>query len=77
MTHLRIKVKIIWKDELAQKKEGIEILKMIQEIEEAFVHSLLRDRFDKPENILKVIHKRTKGIFSLMEYISKEKQKTE
>jgi hypothetical protein len=68
--------KTIWKDELAQKTEGIEILKMIEEIEEAFVDSSLRDRFDKLENILNVIHKRAKGIFSLMEYISKEKQKT-
>ena len=29
--------KVIWKDELVQKQEGIEILKTIEEAEEAFV----------------------------------------
>lgn len=68
--------KVIWKDELVQKQEGIEILQTIEEAEEAFVNGSLTNRFDKLENILNVIHKRAKGIFSLMEYISKEKQKT-
>ncbi len=68
--------KVIWKEELEQKEKGVEIFKMIEETEEAFVDSSLRDRFDKLENILNVIHKRAKGLFFLMEYIAKEKQKT-
>ena len=54
--------KIICKDELAQEEKGAEILRMIEEAEETFVDNPLRDRFDKLENILNVIHKRTKGI---------------
>jgi len=68
--------KAIWKDELSQKEKGIEILKMIEETEEAFIDSSLKDRFDKLEDILSVIHKRAKGLFLLMEYVAKEKQKT-
>ncbi len=66
--------KIIWKDELAQEDKYAEILKMIEEAEEAFVDSSLRDSFDKLENILNVIHKRAKGLFFLMEYIAKSKR---
>jgi hypothetical protein len=66
--------KVIWKDELAQKPEGVELLKMIEEDEDAFVDSSLRDRFDKLENILNVIHKRAKVLFLLMEYITKSKK---
>lgn len=69
-----ILAKVIWKDELVQKEEGMEIMKTIEEAEEAFVDGSLT-RFDKLENILNVIHTRTKGIFLLMEYIAKEKQK--
>ena len=67
--------KVIWKDELVQKQEGIEILKTIEEAEEAFVNGSLTNSFDKLEDILTVIHKRAKGLFLLMEYIAKEKQK--
>ncbi len=69
-----ILAKVIWKDELVQKEEGMEIMKTIEEAEEAFVNGSLT-RFDKLENILNVIHTRAKGLFLLMEYIAKEKQK--
>jgi hypothetical protein len=69
-----ILAKIIWKDELVKKQEGREILKVIEEAEEAFVNDSLT-KFDKLEDILTVIHKRAKGLFLLMEYIVKEKQK--
>jgi hypothetical protein len=68
--------KIIWKDELAQEEKYVGMLKMIEEAEEAFVDSTLRDRFDRLESILTVIHKRAKGLFLLTEYIVKEKQKS-
>ena len=65
--------KVIWKDELAQKPEGVEVLKMIEEAEDAFLDSSLTDRFDKLENLLTLIHKRAKRIFLLMEYVAKRK----
>ena len=67
--------KEIWKDELEQKWEGIEVLKSMEKTEEAFVDNSLTDGFEKLENILDVIHKRAKGIFELMKYISEDKQK--
>ncbi len=66
--------KIILKDELAQEK-CVEIIRMIEEAEEAYVDTSLRDRFDRLESILNVIHKRAKGLFLLTEYIAKEKGK--
>ncbi len=66
--------KDIWKDELEQKEEGIEVIKAIKEAEEIFIDSSLTDRFEKLENILNVIHKRARGIYVLMEYISKHKE---
>jgi hypothetical protein len=65
--------KIIWKDELAQEEKYVEILRMIEEAEEAYVDTSLRDRFDRLESILTVIHKRAKAIFLLTEYVAKEK----
>jgi hypothetical protein len=65
--------KIIWKDELAQEK-CVEIIRMIEEAEEAYVDTSLRDGFDRLESILTVIHKRAKGLFLLMEYIAKSKR---
>ena len=38
------------------------------------MNSSLTDRFEKLEDLLDVILKRAKGIFLLMEYISKSKQ---
>jgi hypothetical protein len=68
--------KEIWKDKLAQKQEGSELIETIEEAEEAFVDSSLTDRFERCENILDVIYKRTRGIFALLEYILKDNQKT-
>ena len=59
--------KEIWKDELEQRKEGIEILKTIEEEEEAFINKSFTDRFEKLEGILNVIHKRAKGLFLLLD----------
>jgi hypothetical protein len=68
--------KDIWKDELEKTQEGLEIIETIEKAEEAFVNSSLTYRFEKLENILNVIHTRANGIFMLLEYISKNKQKT-
>ncbi len=68
--------KEIWKDKLAQKEEGSELIKTIEEAEEAFVDSSLTNRFERCENILDVIYERTRGIFALLEYILKDNQKT-
>jgi hypothetical protein len=43
-------------------------------LKEDFVNNSLTDRFEKLEDLLDVINKRAKGIFLLMEYISKNKQ---
>ena len=67
--------KEIWKDKL--KQEGPEVMRAIEEAEEAFVDSSLTDRFEKFENILDVIDKRVKGLFLLLETILKDQQKTE
>jgi hypothetical protein len=66
--------KVIWKNALEQKPEGVELLKMIEEAEEAHVDTSLRDRFDRLESILNVIHKRAKGLFLLTEHIAKSKR---
>lgn len=68
--------KEIWKDKLSQKQEGAELIKTIEEAEEAFVDSSLTDRFERCGNILDVIYERTRGIFALLEYILKDNQKT-
>jgi len=64
----------VWKDDLKQKPAGLEVLRAIKEAEEDFMNSSLTDRFEKLEDLLDVILKRAKGIFLLMEYISKGKQ---
>lgn len=64
----------VWKDDLEQKPAGLEVLRAIEEAEEDFMNSSLTDRFEKLEDLLDVISKRAKGIFLLMEYISKGKQ---
>ena len=64
----------VWKDDLVQKPAGLEVLGAIEEAEEDFMNSSLTDRFEKLEDLLDVILKRAKGIFLLMEYISKGKQ---
>ncbi len=67
--------KDIWKEELDKTEEGFEIIKAIEEAEEAFVNSALTHRYEKLKNTLHVIHTRSKGIFTLLEYISKTKEK--
>ena len=64
----------VWRDDLEQKAAGLEVLRAIEEAEEDFVNSSITDRFEKLEDLLDVISKRAKGIFLLMEYISKGKQ---
>ena len=64
----------VWRDDLEQKAAGLEVLRAIEEAEEDFVNSSITDRFEKLEDLLDMISKRAKGIFLLMEYISKGKQ---
>jgi hypothetical protein len=66
--------KVIWKEELEQKEKGAEIFKMIEEAEETFVDSAVADRFDRLENLLAVIYRRSKALFLLLEYLAKGKQ---
>lgn len=68
--------KDIWKDELEKTPEGFEIIETIEKAEEAFVNSSLTSQNEKLDNILNVIHARVNGIFMLLEYISKNKEKT-
>ena len=65
--------KDMYKDDLRQKPAGLEVLQAIGEAEEDFVNSSLTDRFERFEDTLDVTLKRAKGIFLLMEYISKGK----
>lgn len=69
--------KEIWKDKLKQKEEVSEVMKAIEEAEEAFVDGSLTDRFEKLENILDVISKRVKGLFLLLEDMLKNQEKAE
>ena len=64
----------VWRDDLEQKPAGIEVLQTLEDAEEDFMNSSLTDRFEKLEDLLDVILKRAKGLFLLMEYISKGKQ---
>jgi hypothetical protein len=65
--------KSISKEKIEDSPAGIEVMKAIEEAEDAFVSSTLTDRFEKLYDVLAVIHKRTKAIFRLMEHISKNK----
>jgi hypothetical protein len=67
--------KNIWKNELEQEPEGIEVIQAIEGAEEAFINSSLTDSLEKLEDIIDVIYKRAKGIYALMEYISRHKNK--
>jgi uncharacterized protein involved in tolerance to divalent cations len=66
--------KDIWKGELEQNQEGIEVIKTMEQAEEAFINSSLTDSLEKLEDVIDVIHKRAKGIYTLMEYVSKHKK---
>ena len=62
--------KDIEKDKLEQRKEGAEIIKGLEEAEDTFVNNSLTDGYERMEDILDVIQKRTKALFMFMEYIS-------
>lgn len=68
--------KNIWKDELVQRPEGIEIIETIENAEETFVNSSLTDPNERLEDIINVIRARVNGIFELLEYISKIRQQS-
>jgi len=63
--------KDLYKDNLSKSREGEEIIKTLEEAEEAFVDTSLTNRFARFENVLNVIHKRTKGLYTLMKHLSK------
>lgn len=66
--------KDVYENELLKGREGEEVIKALEKAEEAFVDASLTDRFARLENILDVIHKRSKGLYMLMEYFSKYKK---
>ncbi len=66
--------KDLYKDKLPGSREGEEVIRVLEEAEEAFVDTSLTDRFARLENVLDVIHKRTKGLYTMMEYLSKHKK---
>ncbi len=66
--------KDVWREELNEKKDT-EVIEAIEEAEDSFVDNSITDRFKRLENILNVIHKRSRGLFFLMEYAGKMIQK--
>ncbi|MBI5100059.1 MAG: hypothetical protein HZB30_12585 [Nitrospirae bacterium] len=64
--------KDLYKDELLKSREGEEVQRVLEEVEEAFVDTSLTNRFSRLENVLNVIQKRAQGLFMLMEYLSKK-----
>ena len=61
--------KDLWREELKEKET--EVIEAIEEAEDSFVDNSITDRFKRLENILNVVHKRSRGLFSLMEYAGK------
>lgn len=66
--------KDLYKDELLNSREGEEVMRVLEEAEEAFVDISLTNRFARLENVLNVIQKRAQGLFILMEYLSKQEE---
>jgi hypothetical protein len=66
--------KDVYKDELLKSREGEEVIRIVEEAEEAFVDAKLTNRFARLENVLDVVHKRTKGLYALTEYLTKHKK---
>lgn len=64
--------KDLYKRELLENREGEEVIRIIEEAEEAFIDSSLTNRFSRLGNALDVIDKRTKAIFLLMEHVSRD-----
>lgn len=61
----------LWKKELSQREEGIEIMEAIKKAEEAFDGRPQPDRFVRFEQALDTINRRAKSIFDLISYVSK------
>jgi hypothetical protein len=66
--------KDMWRSDLEQTPAGLEVLREIGEAEEDFVDSSLTERSEKIEDLLDVSLRRAKGIFLLVEYISRNGQ---
>jgi len=64
--------KDLYKDELLKSREGEEVIRVLEEAEEAFVDTSLTNRFSRLENVLNVIQKRAQGQYMLMEYLLKQ-----
>ena len=64
--------KDLYKDELLNSREGEEVIRVLEEAEEAFVDISLTNRFARLENVLNVIQKRAHGLYMLVEYLSKQ-----
>jgi hypothetical protein len=66
--------KDLCKNELLKSREGEEVIRVLEEAEEAFVNTSLTDRIERLEDVLDVIQRRTKGLYMLIEYLSKYKK---
>ena len=66
--------KDLYKDDLLKRREGEAVIRVLEEAEEAFVDTSLADRFARLENALDVIHKRSKGLYTMTEYLSRHKK---
>jgi hypothetical protein len=64
--------KDIWKEELLQSREGLEIMEALEKAEESFADRSEPDRIKRLESTLDVIDRRAKSIFDLMSYVSKK-----
>lgn len=63
--------KDVWKIKSEETERGTEVIKAVEEAEEAFADGSLTDRFKRLEDILNVIHKRAEAILLLLEYAGK------
>jgi hypothetical protein len=64
----------LYKDELLKSPEGEEVVRILEQGEEAFIDTSLTNSFARLENVLNVIQKRAQSLFMLMEYQSKSKK---
>jgi len=62
--------KALYKDEFLKSREGEEVIRALEEAEDAFLDSSLTNRFARLENVLDVIQKRVQGLYTLMEFLS-------
>lgn len=61
-----------WMELLEKDEDGKKILDFLEEAEASFVDSSIEDWLLRFESTLDVIHKRSGGLFALMEYVIKE-----